>query len=109
MVVRLMIHHPEWIPAVSKEEILGDFESPILKKIAEELEGLSAKGGKLRLPEVLDRVGEDLKGKLCEFAFQEGVSEGDQGKILKDCIEKIRQRRWKGSEAPRKTQEDQRG
>ena len=100
MVVRLMIHHPEWIPAVSKEEILGDFESPILKKIAEELEGLSAKGGKLRLPEVLDRVGEDLKGKLCEFAFQEGVSEGDQGKILKDCIEKIRQRRWKGSEAP---------
>ena len=31
MVVRLMIHHPEVIPTISKEGILKEFESPILQ------------------------------------------------------------------------------
>jgi hypothetical protein len=34
---------------------------------------------------------EDLKGRVSEFALQEdGLEEGDRGKILEDCIQKIR-------------------
>ena len=96
IVVRLMVHHPEVIPTISKEGIVKEFESPILQKIAEALEDLYQRKGRLDLPEALANFEEDLKGRLCEFAFQEGGLEGgDQGKILQDCIQKIREKRLK--------------
>jgi DNA primase len=91
MMVRLMVHHPEVIPSLSREEIFKEFESPVLQKIAEGLEDLYQKRGRLDLPEALAIFGEDLKGRLCEFAFQESGLEGNWEKILKDCIQKIRQ------------------
>ena len=39
-VVRLMIHHPELIPTIREEGILRKFESPVLRRMAENLEGL---------------------------------------------------------------------
>ena len=96
MVVRLMVHHPELIPTISGEGILREFESPILKKMAEKLEGLYQKKGKLELTEALGCLEEDLKERLCEFTFQEsGLEGGDRGKMLKDCIQKIREERIK--------------
>jgi DNA primase len=96
MVVRLMVHHPEVIPTISEEGVLAEFESSILKKIAEVLEGLYQRKGRLDLPEALANCEEDLKGRLCEFAFQEsGLEEGDRGKILRDCIQKIHEKRLK--------------
>ncbi|HXX33305.1 MAG TPA: DNA primase [Thermodesulfobacteriota bacterium] len=100
MVIRLMVHHPEVIPAISKQGILKDFESPSLQKIAEGLEKLYQRKGRLDLPEVLVSFEETLKGRLCEFAFQEsGLEGGDRGKILQDCIQKIRERRLKKEKA----------
>jgi DNA primase len=95
MVVRLMIHHPEIIPTISKEDVVKEFESPVLQKIAKALEDLYLRKGRLDLPEALANSEEDLKGRLCEFAFQESGLEGDQGKILQDCIQKIREKRLK--------------
>ncbi len=99
MVVRLMIHHPELIPTISEEGILREFESPILQRMAENLEGLYQKRRRLDLTEALGCFEEDLKERLCEFAFQESDLEaGDREKILKDCIEKIRKKRLKRDE-----------
>ena len=95
MVVRLMVHHPEIIPTISKEGVLKEFESPILKKIAEALENLYQRKGRLDLPEALASVEEDLKERLGEFAFQESGLEGDREKMLQDCIKKIREERIK--------------
>jgi DNA primase len=95
MVIRLMVHHPEVIPTISKEGVIREFESPILQKIAEALENLYQRKGRLDLPEVLANVEEDLKGRVCEFAFQESGLEGNWEKILKDCIQKIREERIK--------------
>jgi DNA primase len=96
IVVRLMVHHPEVIPTISEEGVVKEFESPILQKIAEALEDLYQRKGRLDLPEALANFEEDLKGRLCEFAFQEsGLEGGDQGKILQDCIQKIREKRLK--------------
>jgi len=95
VVVRLMVHHPEIIPTLSKEDVVKEFESPLLQKMAEVLEHLYQKKGRIDLPEVLANVEEDLKGKLCEFALQESDLEGNQEKILKDCIQKIRGARIK--------------
>jgi len=96
IVVRLMVHHPEVIPTISKEGVVKEFESPILQKIAEALEDLYQRKGRLDLPEALANFEEDLKGRLCEFAFQESELEGgDQEKILQDCIQKIREKRLK--------------
>jgi DNA primase len=96
IVVRLMVHHPEVIPTISKEGVLREFESPILQKIAETLEDLFQRKGRFDLPQALSTVDEDLKGRLSEFAFQEeGLEEGDRGKILQDCIQKIREKRIK--------------
>ena len=93
IVVRLMVHHPEVIPTISKEGVLKEFESPILQNIAEALEDLYQRKERLDLPEVLANIEEDLKGKLCELAFQEsGLEGGDRGKILQDCIQKIREK-----------------
>ena len=42
---------------------------------------------------------EDLKEKLYEFVFQEGSLEGgDREKILKDCIQKVREKRLRKDE-----------
>jgi len=96
IVVRLMVHHPEVIPTISKEGVVKEFESPILQKIAEAIEDLYQRKGRLDLPEALANFEEDLKGRLCEFAFQEsGLEGGDQEKILQDCIQKIREKRLK--------------
>jgi len=96
IVVRLMVQHPEFISTLSKEGIFKEFESPILQKMAEALEDLYQRKGRLDLPEALANFEEDLKGRLCEFAFQEsGLEGGDRGKILQDCIQKIREKRLK--------------
>jgi DNA primase len=96
MVVRLMVHHPELIPALSEEGIFKEFESSALQKMAEGLRDLYQRKGRLDLPEALAQFEEDLKGRLCEFAFQEsGLEGGARGKILQDCIQKIRERRLK--------------
>jgi DNA primase len=99
MVVRLMIHHPEMIPAITKEGISREFESPVLQKMAEGLEGLYQKRGRLDLTEALGCFEEDLKERLSEFAFQESdLKAGDREKILKDCIQKIRKKKLKKDE-----------
>jgi DNA primase len=96
MVVRLMVQHPEFILTLSKEGIFKEFENPILQKMAEALGDLYQRKGRLDLPEALANVEEELKGRLCEFAFQEsGLEGGDQEKILQDCIQKIRDKRLK--------------
>ena len=96
MVVRLMVQHPESISTLSKEGIFKEFENPILQKMAEALEDLYQRKGRLDLPEALANFEEDLKGRVCEFAFQEsGLEGGDRGKILQDCIQKIREKRLK--------------
>jgi DNA primase len=61
MVVRLMIQHPEIIPTLTKEDIVKEFESPVLQKIVRGLEDLYLKKGRLELPEALDNFEEDLK------------------------------------------------
>jgi DNA primase len=100
IVVRLMIHHPELIPTISGERILDEFESPLLKRLGQGLEGIFQKKGKLNLTEALGGVDEGLKERLCEYAFQEIGVEGDQReRILKDCIEKIRRRKSKKDES----------
>jgi len=94
MVVRLMVHHSELIPIISEEGILKDFESPLLKKVAEGLESLYQKKGRLEIAEALGSFDEDLKGRLCELAFQEsGLGGSHQEKILKDCIQRIRKKK----------------
>ena len=93
MVVSLMIHHPELIPMISEEGILDEFESPRLKRIAEGLESLFQIRGKLNLPEALGALEEDLRERLCEVVFRDGDPAGDPGKMLKDCLRKIRERR----------------
>ena len=96
MVVLLMVHHPEFIPTLSKEGIFKEFESPILQKMAETLKDLYQRKGRIDLPEALANVEEDLKGRLCEFAFREsGLEGGDWGRILQDCVQKIREKRLK--------------
>ena len=100
MVVRLMIHHPEWIPTLSKEEIVPEFESLPLRKMAEHLVNNYQKKGRLDISEALGSFEEGLRGMLREFALQESGLEGvDQEKILKDCIQKIRKKRLKKDES----------
>ncbi len=100
MVIRLMVHHPEVISTISKEGVLKEFENSSLRKIAEVLEDLYQREGRLDLPEALASFEETLRGRLCEFAFQEsGLEGGDRGKILQDCIQKIRERRLKKEKA----------
>ncbi len=99
MVVRLMIHHPELISTISEEGILREFESPILQRMASNLEAIYQKRRKLDLTEALESFEEDLKESLSKFAFQESDLEtGDREKILKDCIEKIHKKRLKRDE-----------
>jgi DNA primase len=100
MMVRLMIHHPELIPIIAEEGILKEFESPVLRKMAEDLEGLFQKRGRLDLTEALGCFEGDFKERLSEFVFLESDLEaGDREKILSDCIQKIRKKRLKRDEA----------
>lgn len=100
IVVRLMVHHPELIPTISGERILDEFESPLLKRLGQGLEGIFQKKGKLDLTEALEGFNEGLKERLGEYAFQESGAEGDQReRILKDCIEKIRRKKSKKGES----------
>src|SRR4030042_5427718 len=100
MVVRLIVHHPEMIWMVSEEGILREFESPILQKIGEEIEGLYLKKGRFDVAETLGFLEGDLQRRLCEFVFQgSGLEGGLQDKILTDCIEKIRKKRLKKDES----------
>jgi hypothetical protein len=99
MMVRLMIHHPDLIPTIKEEGILRDFESPIFRKMAEDLEGLFQKKGGLDLTEALGCFEGDFKERLYEFAFQESDLEaGNPEKILRDCMQKIRMKRLKKDE-----------
>jgi DNA primase len=94
MVVRLMVHHPELIPIVSDEGILEEFESPVLRRIGEELQSLYQKKRRLDVAEMLGFLEEDLGKRLSEFVFQaSGLEGGDLGKILQDCLQKIRKKK----------------
>ena len=94
MVICLMVHHPELIPAISEEGILKEFKSPVLQRIAGEMENLYQRKGRLDLAETLGCLEEDFKRRLCEFVFQEsGLEKGQGERILKDCIRKIREER----------------
>ncbi len=100
MMVRLMIHHPEWMGAISREEILQEFESLQLRKMAEHLMTLYQKKGRLDISEALGSIEEGLRGKLREFSLQESGLEGtDQEKVLRDCIQKIRKKKLKRDES----------
>jgi hypothetical protein len=100
MMVRLMIHHPEWMAVISREEILEEFESLPLRKMAEHLVSLYRKKGRLDISEALGSIEEGLKGKLREFSLQESGLEGpDQEKVLRDCIQKIRKKKLKRDES----------
>lgn len=106
MVVRLMVHHPELVPIVSKEKIWNEFEAPLLKRLCQELEALFRKEEKLNLPGILEAFDGDARERLCEYAFQESGIGGDTQefgsqraeRMLQDCIEKIRRRKWKRDE-----------
>jgi len=95
IVVRLMVHHPEVIPTISEEGIIKEFQSPPLQKVAGVLEDLYIKDGRIDLLKALSLFEEDLKKWLYDFAFQESGLEGNREKILKDCIQKIREERIK--------------
>jgi len=94
MVVRLMVHWPELIPTVSEEGIVEAFDSPVLKRIAGEIEQAYGQKGKLDLSEILGSLPEDLQRELSRIAFHEkGVDEGPREKMLQDCIQKIHEKR----------------
>jgi hypothetical protein len=85
---------------ISREEILQEFESPPLRKMAEHLVSLYRKKGRLDISEALGSIEEVLRGKLREFSFQESGVEGtDQEKVLRDCIQKIRKKKLKKDES----------
>jgi DNA primase len=96
MVLRLMARYPEVIGRVSEEGVLDDFGSPVLKKLAERLQDLYQRRGRLDLAEALEGLEEDLKKHLSGLALEEdGLERGDQEKVLDDCIQKIHERRLK--------------
>jgi DNA primase len=94
MVVRLMIQTPELIRTVSEEGIVELFDSPALKRIAMEIEEAFNKKGRIDLRENMGALPEELQQDLCEIVFQEkGLEESSQEKVLRDCIQRIRQKR----------------
>ncbi len=107
MVVRLMVQHPDLIPAISREQILNEFENPLLKRLGQELEEIFKKKGTLNLTEALEKMDGRLKERLCEYAFEKsGIEEDPSGvgsqrreRVLNDCIERIRRRRLKKEES----------
>ncbi len=99
MVIRLMIHHPELIPAVSGGGILNDFENSHLKQLGQELEAIFRAKGGLEPAEVIGEIGEGLRETFCQYAFSEEGGWGDQPhRVLNDCIAKIRRRKLRKDE-----------
>jgi DNA primase len=93
MIVRLMVQQPHLIPRVSEQGIVREFESPFLRRMAEDLQTFYEKKGRLDLAEALGGVAEDLKGGMCSFVFKEtGLEGGDLDKVLEECIQMIRER-----------------
>lgn len=108
MLLRLLIHHPELIPMVSKEGILYEFENPLLKRLGLALEDIYKEKGRVDLPEVLERMEKDLSERLRKYVFEEiGIERNHLEKVLKDCIQKIHQRKLKreGKELLKRIQE----
>lgn len=108
MLIRLLIHHPELIPMVSKEGVLHEFENPILKRLGLTLEDLYKEKERLDLPEVLEGLEKDLSERLRKYVFEEtGIERNHLEKVLKDCIQKIHQRKLKreGKELLKRIQE----
>ena len=96
MIVRLMVQHPQLIPKISEEGIFREFESPFLREMAEALDAFYHRQGRLDLGEALGQVGEDLKGGVCAFVFEEsGLEGGDLEKVVEDCVQKIREGKLK--------------
>jgi hypothetical protein len=79
-VLRLMVHYPETIRIISREGILKEFESPVLQRMAFELERFYQNKGTLDLTEALEGLEEELRKKLYEFAFEEEVWRRDREK-----------------------------
>jgi DNA primase len=96
MIIHLMIRYPELISQISGEGILQEFENPFLKKMAQGLDAFYERKGSLDLAEALGSFEEELRKELSALALQElGLGEGAREKILKDCIQKIRERRFR--------------
>lgn len=94
MIVRLMVQHPQFIPTISKDGILQEFESPFLKKMAQQLQAFYETTGRLEVAEALEWIGDDVKGGVCAFVLQDdGLEGGALQKILEDCIQNIRWRK----------------
>ena len=96
MVIKLMTHRPELIPVVSEENILDEFESPLWRGLGQGLVDHFRKRGRLDLTKIQEGLDDGFKQRLFGIVFQEsGVAEGQERKVLKDCIEKIRGNRLK--------------
>jgi len=96
LLVRLMIHHPRFIALISGEGVIMEFESPLLRKIAETLEHLYQRKGRVDPKEALGFFEEDIQKRFCQLVFQDEAFEEDQiEKMVRDCIQKIQERRFK--------------
>ncbi len=96
MIVSLMIQHPEWIPQIAREGVVGEFESTLLRRIAESLQDLYHRKGRLDLTEALDLLEENFQGLLRTLIFQEnGLEKVSHEKILNDCIRRVHEGKLK--------------
>lgn len=96
MLVRLMIHYPRFIPLISGEGVIMEFENQVLRKMAEGLEQLYQRRGRVDPKEVLGYLEENIQKRFCQLVFQdEAFEENQMEKIVRDCIQKIRERRFK--------------
>ncbi|MGB9628395.1 MAG: toprim domain-containing protein, partial [Thermodesulfobacteriota bacterium] len=96
MLVRIMIHHPRVIPLISGEGVIMEFESQALRKMAESLEQLYQRRGRVDPKEALGLLEGDLQKRFCQLVFEdEAIEESHAEKIVRDCIQKIREKRVK--------------
>lgn len=96
MLVRLMIHYPRFIPLISGEGVIMEFENQVLRKMAESLEQLYQRKGRVDPKEALGYLDENIQKRFCHLVFKdEAFEENQMEKILRDCIQKIRERRAK--------------
>ncbi len=96
MLVRLMIYHPRFIPLISGEGVIMEFESEVLKKIAERLVQLYQRRGRVDPKEAVGYLEEDIQKRFCQIIFHDDVfEESHTEKIIRDCIQKIREKRFK--------------
>ncbi len=96
MLIRILVQHPRFIPLVSEEGVIGEFESEVLRKMAESLDLLYKRKGRVDPKEALGLLEEDIRRRFCQLVFQdEAFEEGHVEKIVRDCIQKIRERKVK--------------